>query len=151
MRILRAEQGLPKFSDEPEDIHVLDDPEYRGKYILEGPVVTGGRLSRMTTPSEERLVEQIEAQKAASSLVYFIQAGLDGPIKIGHSRNVTKRLRKLQMSSPVQLRLIHVEPGGELRERELHEQFATARTHGEWFNAVADLYAYLNIKSESFK
>lgn len=66
-------------------------------------------------------------------LVYFIQAGDDGPIKIGVAEKPMKRLAELQVASPVELNLLAVMKGGVDRERRLHTKFAEWRLHGEWF------------------
>ena len=64
--------------------------------------------------------------------VYFIQSGSDGPIKIGTAVDPRERLRKLQMGSPVRLRLLAIAQGVGLEKR-LHRQFRDLRGLGEWF------------------
>jgi len=54
--------------------------------------------------------------------VYFIQAGDAGPIKIGHTNDVRKRLSMIQTSAPDHLRLLAVMDGGEAEERALHRE-----------------------------
>lgn len=79
------------------------------------------------------------------SMVYFIQCGEDGPIKIGHTNgNVVWRLRQLQHSSPHELRILGVHEGDVSVERQLHERFAQDRVRSEWFNPSADLMAHID-------
>jgi hypothetical protein len=65
--------------------------------------------------------------------VYVIQAGDDGPCKIGHATNVERRRWELQCSTHVRLRVVAVYVGGKRQERALHEQFKAVRLAGEWF------------------
>ncbi len=68
--------------------------------------------------------------------VYFIQRGIDGPIKIGSTRNVDQRLSVLQIASPEILTVRLILDGGLAEERVLQRRFAADRIHGfsrEWF------------------
>lgn len=65
--------------------------------------------------------------------VYFIQAGPDGPIKIGVSHDVAARLVNLQTAHWEELRLLGTAIGGFELERDLHAAFAAHRLKGEWF------------------
>lgn len=87
-----------------------------------------------------RSLHVLADQAAVVSTCYFIGAD-EGPIKIGHSRDVPARLRALQMACPVHLRLLATAPGGEQREAAYHFQFHEYRTHGEWFDRCPELLA----------
>lgn len=69
--------------------------------------------------------------------IYFIQIVEDGPIKIGRTRDVKKRLCALQTGQHRELRVIHTEspPKGEsLRvEQKYHALFKALHIRGEWF------------------
>lgn len=71
--------------------------------------------------------------------VYLIHAVGTYRFKIGRSKEPQGRVRQLAAASPVALRLV-----GKRRcrdavaeERKLHEAFASARKHGEWFELDA--------------
>jgi hypothetical protein len=66
-------------------------------------------------------------------VVYFIQSEYGGPIKIGHSFDVKKRLGSLQTGHPDKLILLGSFYGSQYDEHELHEKFAPYRIRGEWF------------------
>jgi hypothetical protein len=83
------------------------------------------------------------SRKRAVSVVYFVQCGDGGPVKIGVTRDLDKRLGGLQTSHHERLRLLHVEPGGRLEERQFHARFADLRTRGEWFLFDGALVAFL--------
>lgn len=68
-----------------------------------------------------------------TDFVYFIRMGDDGPIKIGHALSPRDRLAELQTGNPYRLYLLHVVEGGEPLERRLHEELASYRLEGEWF------------------
>lgn len=65
--------------------------------------------------------------------VYFIQAGDDGPVKIGYSLNVAKRVVSLQSGNPIPLKVLAVTPGGPDIEGLFHALFSHDRLNGEWF------------------
>ncbi len=71
--------------------------------------------------------------------VYLIQAGRDGPVKIGRGRDPLRRLATLQSASPEHLRLIGVVSGGAVAERTLHDRFRSSRIRGEWFRLNAEM------------
>jgi hypothetical protein len=79
----------------------------------------------------------------ADGFVYFIQAGDDGPIKIGWALDPTARLKELQVGCPEPLRLLMtIADDGEL-ESQLHRRFASLRLRGEWFRAEQELAGLL--------
>lgn len=71
--------------------------------------------------------------------VYFIQAGENGPVKIGRSRDVLGRVRTLQTAHPQPLSVLRVIDGDRTVERWLHDQFAPFHERGEWFRFVPDM------------
>jgi DNA-binding XRE family transcriptional regulator len=54
-------------------------------------------------------------------------------LKIGYTKNIHKRLKELQTSSPVKLEVLHLIEGNIHLEKELHQLFCELRTSGEWF------------------
>ena len=65
--------------------------------------------------------------------VYFIRAGEDGPVKIGHATDVLARLADLQVAHHAELKLAREIPGGLAEEAWLHRRFCSLRIRGEWF------------------
>ncbi|UXZ57051.1 GIY-YIG nuclease family protein [Curtobacterium sp. Arg-1] len=76
---------------------------------------------------------QARSQARSSSVVYFIQQGSSGPIKIGCSRNLTSRLNSLRTSSSEPLHVLGTVPGGFELERQMHQALDAFRLNGEWF------------------
>lgn len=76
-------------------------------------------------------------------MIYFVQQDETGPIKIGCTTNVDKRLAQLQIGSAVPLRLLGVMTGHHAQEASLHEQFAKDRLEGEWFSPSRELLEYI--------
>lgn len=77
-----------------------------------------------------------------SSFVYFIQAGANGPVKIGFADNVKKRLGELQTGCPHRLALLATIEHNDARSEEskYHERFSHLRIDkSEWFNWSVDL------------
>ncbi len=72
-----------------------------------------------------------ERYTTSEPYTYFIQAGADGPIKIGSTKNLLIRLRPLCGMSPVPLKLLGVMKGN--AEGRCHFRLGAFRIHGEWF------------------
>lgn len=108
--------------------------------------VNDAQIARPEDDEEERLaIEQWEAERLAlkqrqqASTVYFVEAvGLD-LIKIGYASNVPLRIRSIETSCPVPVRLLGTFPGGPEMERHFHKEFATHRSHREWFRRSPDM------------
>lgn len=73
--------------------------------------------------------------------VYAIQAGEDGPVKIGMTVDPPQRIKTLQTANAQPLRPLGLWQGTGADERALHEAFAADRLHGEWFTPNPDLVA----------
>ena len=84
-----------------------------------------------------------------SCFVYFIFNEDSNAIKIGWAKDLDKRMRALQTSSPATLKLLKsvqvegVVVAQEL-ERSLHRRFHANRLSGEWFKAEGELLEYVN-------
>jgi hypothetical protein len=77
-------------------------------------------------------------------MVYFIQSGDNGPIKIGISHNPKSRLTELQTAHHDKLRILKVVDGDERREGGLHSKFEKYRLNGEWFKNDPELLSYIH-------
>jgi Meiotically up-regulated gene 113 len=74
--------------------------------------------------------------------VYFLQRGTAGPIKIGSSLSVAKRILAIQVSSAERCELLGVVCGGGAKlEKQLHRKFSACRLSGEWFSPTDELMA----------
>lgn len=65
--------------------------------------------------------------------VYFIRAGVHGPVKIGRSTMPAKRLADLQTPHWEPLMILRLFRGGEEEEAQMHQRFAALHIRGEWF------------------
>lgn len=74
--------------------------------------------------------------------VYVIQQGDDGPLKIGVTTDVRKRMRSLQTGSPHPLRLVAIFDGNKLDEQKAHDRFAPHALSGEWFKPVPEILRF---------
>jgi len=87
-------------------------------------------------------------------MIYFIQAGENGPIKIGKSDDPERRLAQLQTAHYEELKILWVEyetPGPiKDEERQLHLSYEDDNIRGEWFkpeNILRDLPGHQNMIS----
>ncbi|HEY1956720.1 MAG TPA: GIY-YIG nuclease family protein [Polyangiaceae bacterium] len=108
---------------DPEVAHDLFNAECRCQWC---------QLYRLRTPTWAR-----------EDYVYFLQEGVDGPIKIGHGRCPDRRLRGCQSGNPRELRLLGYRPGYRRDERTLHLRFKRLRIRGEWFQPADELLAFI--------
>jgi hypothetical protein len=81
--------------------------------------------------------------------VYFVQAGKDGPVKIGWTKHAAVRMRYMQTGNPERLHLLCAVPGGRWLERTFHRAFADHRIDGEWYSPVPVLMRLVEELSHS--
>ena len=74
-------------------------------------------------------------------MIYFIQQGIAGPIKIGKTEDMKSRMHDLQVGNPDQLRLVGVQDRDEIT---LHIKYRDHRLRGEWFKASQEIVDYIN-------
>lgn len=80
-------------------------------------------------------------------MIYFIQCGENGLIKIGYSYSPEKRLSELQTGSPIPLKILTTIPGDIDSEFKLHKQFDDFRANGEWFYPVKPVLDFIKLSS----
>lgn len=77
--------------------------------------------------------------------VYFIaQLNNDRKVKIGFSKNPTKRLKSLSTSSPSPLLLLGYFEGTMESEKEIHLRFSGDRVNREWFFISEEILTFVN-------
>ncbi|MGN7160813.1 GIY-YIG nuclease family protein [Sphingomonas sp. SAFR-052] len=102
---------------------------------------------------EERQAEKAQAaapeieESSFSADLYFIRSEA-GPIKIGVSNDVRKRLKGLQTSSPYKLSIACIKRCAAMEEGAYHERFAAHRLHGEWFSPAPEIEAEITTLTE---
>ena len=89
-----------------------------------------------------RRIEEIDAERAARSVVYYVQRH-DGAIKIGVTTNLAKRLSDFVRVTPVTL--LATMRGTRTAEQAMHRRFAADRIGGEWFNPSPSLLAHIDL------
>lgn len=77
--------------------------------------------------------------------LYFIETECQQRfVKIGIAGDVNRRLKKMQMGCPYELKVLAVIPGGAHMEKELHVRFLADRVTGEWFKRSDALLAAID-------
>ena len=77
------------------------------------------------------------------SVVYF--AALEsGPIKIGHTVDLERRLAEIQLCSPGKVNLIGSVDGDRRTEAYFHRRFASHRAFGEWYQPHTEVSSYID-------
>lgn len=143
----------------------LNVPTFNGSLFLRGKtwwtkVYVKGKPIRITTGTsdrdaalkilEERRVRVVRRARVRPAVeyhcVYFLRSSASGLIKIGHSRNINKRLANLRTGSHESLELICQIPTGRAvkLEKFLHAYFDSRRVRGEWFElTTVEIYSAL--------
>lgn len=70
-------------------------------------------------------------------MIYAIQAGENGPVKIGWSDAPKKRVRELQTGNPQKLRLLACCEIGDDAEYFIHIYLKNEKMVGEWFSPTS--------------
>lgn len=70
--------------------------------------------------------------------VYFIEVNR-GPIKIGYTKEVAKRLEQIQVLCPYEVRLRALMLGAKRLESALHGRFKSLHIRGEWFRQEGEI------------
>ena len=78
---------------------------------------------------------------AGSSRVYFIE--MNEFIKIGFTRNLSRRLEELALGHPYEILLLHDIPGTFDTETDMHRRFRHLHVRGEWFKKDAELLEFI--------
>ncbi|GAB6147450.1 GIY-YIG nuclease family protein [Desulfocicer niacini] len=73
-------------------------------------------------------------------VIYFLQLTDKGPIKIGFTQNIERRLKQAQTFNPEEIRLLGTMPGHQRLETELIHRFSSYHIRGEWFSYNDELY-----------
>ena len=76
-------------------------------------------------------------------MVYFAAAP-EGPIKIGMTCDVKRRLRELRTKTKLDLAILATIDGGSPREGLYHSRFLAHHIEGEWFERHPDILAEIN-------
>ncbi len=77
-------------------------------------------------------------------MIYFAQQESGtGLIKIGCALNPSKRLKEIQLLSPVFLTILKTIPGSINKERGIHYHFRHLHSHGEWFKPEKELLDFI--------
>lgn len=75
-----------------------------------------------------------------SGYVYFIRC--QDRVKIGFSKDPHRRLTKINADAPYPCDLIGAADASVYAEKGIHEQFAAARIHGEWFSLTPEILQF---------
>lgn len=91
-----------------------------------------------------RYIADYVAPSESDGFVYFLQSGPSGPIKIGWSQDVERRIEQLQTANAQRLVLLGTLRGRMEDEAALHTRFAHLRMEGEWFQDAQEIHLYLH-------
>ena len=78
--------------------------------------------------------------------VYAIR-GAGNFVKIGRAKNIAHRIRNLQVSHPVPLKLLAILSSDPKDEAVIRARFKAFRVHGEWFRLTGALRAFIAEKA----
>ena len=96
-------------------------------------------------PFEDNAEVILDGHLPLGHVVYFMQAQTGGPIKIGWSADVRRRMESFQPGCPIPLKIILCVRGSIYDEQIIHKKFSRFRLHGEWFEPAAELLQFLDV------
>jgi len=134
--------SIPKFMELTEvAFHTSCSPEEVIEMVeagvLPGPEKRNGKILWRWDQVDRALSDDPEA----SHRVYFIQT--NDFIKIGFTRNMTRRFEGINSSVPYDITLLHEMPGSFDLEVDMHRKFKHLRVKGEWFRAEPELVDFI--------
>lgn len=115
--------------------------------------------------AKQRLLELIENEREHSSIwtakgvrnsfralldrpvVYFVQDGLGGPIKIGRTDHLRARLNTLQSAHARKLIILGLLADWPGLEDQMHALFTKERMVGEWFSPSLELLKFISLNT----
>lgn len=140
--LVLGNDGDPKFFT-PQDVAML--PDYKRElYLRYAPDGMAEAVGALVDEMNERNRKMQRRYRKKGPVVYFVQIGNDGPIKIGTTTNLKARLASLRTSQPQGLALLAIAEGGRDLEKAYHDRFAAHRGVGEWFSPHADILREVN-------
>jgi len=77
-------------------------------------------------------------------MIYFIQAGKNGPIKIGSSDNPKGRMANLQVANAAMLKLLWIYDGDRWNEPDIHEKLRHENIRGEWYRPGKSIFEFMD-------
>lgn len=85
------------------------------------------------------------------SVVYFVQFGNSGPIKIGSTSTLKSRLAQLGSSTAQQIVLLGYLQGSVREEKSLHRRFQHLLLYGELFSPSEEILSFIGSETLSEK
>lgn len=98
--------------------------------------------TREEHPRARELQNHLDAAYNSACPVYLAAWG-DEFVKIGYSCNVYRRIKTIQSTCPVPVRLLGWVNGGPAVETELHHRFADSRHRGEWYRLTESIREFV--------
>jgi len=77
-------------------------------------------------------------------MIYFIQCGKNGPIKIGQSENPVQRMATLQIGNHEKLEMLWQYSGDRYSEQFIHEKFSEHHIRGEWYHPHPEVLLFVS-------
>ena len=86
--------------------------------------------------------------KNIDGYVYFFESSLTKLIKIGFTKNVSKRKKQIEAMQGGPVNVLKTLFTYHRNEKYLHEKFSHLKTHGEWFAPDPELLTFIKELTE---
>lgn len=83
--------------------------------------------------------------------VYFVRDGLNGAVKIGHTRSFKKRLYQVSRMCSSEAIVLRTIPGHKHTEKWIYQRFLKSHIQGEWFSFDPDMLTVYPPKLECYR
>lgn len=135
-----AKQKYWRFRHPEIGEHSLDGKPFDRDYINHYRALLARVGLNFQSVGADKILRSHEAQ-AQYTRLYFMAIEPDGPIKIGITYDIPRRLRHIQAACPYEVTLLGDVPGTLAMERALQRHFKASRMKGEWFHRTPELTA----------
>jgi len=86
-------------------------------------------------------------KKNENGYIYLIKDEGSGLVKVGYSKNPSKRLKALQTSSPSTLKLLATKEGNYTTESKFHKAYQKDHIRGEWYRLSPQIMEDWDLKA----
>lgn len=148
--IWKSQEKLRQFTHDPRFYSIFENEVKKWAWSSKGPrwidynkrkEEEKAKIEQQKKEEEEKKLE--EYKKKYPGFIYFIQGENGGPIKIGFTENISKRLKGLQTGHCDNLVVLATFPGKMQNEKDLHSKYGEIRLRGEWFKPTEELIKYI--------
>ena len=111
----------------------IGDPRWNDYWARKAEEEKAKKIDELVDKEEIKQNNYFGKHKVLDGLIYVIQGESGGPMKIGYTKDLQKRIATLQTGYPDNLKVVLTFPGSLKIEQKIHNDLTQYRMRGEWF------------------